>query len=851
MIPLDDKLRTAASTPILLVACDFDGTLAPIVDHPSHAQPDEESLLATTALANMPHTYGAVISGRALSDLTRMVQGADKMWLVGSHGTEFDKNFASTLPHSVLDLLARVRGEIVRASTGIEGVLIEDKPASVAFHYRNADERVVRAVLEQLIAGPARWEGVMVRPGLKVLEFSVAPGDKGRALAAIKHRVGATAIVFIGDDTTDEDAFSTLGPLDLGIKIGPGTTRAEYRVGSISEVPHLLARLMLLRNDWLQGRDLVPIEQHSLLSDQRTAAMVDPRGRVVWLCLPRIDSASMFAEILGEPSRGYFEVRSLNGRGGAKQKYLNDSFVLETRWSDMAVTDYLDCAGGRPFQRSGRSDLIRVIERAAGVVGGAGSVRAVVRFAPRLDFGRVATSLIVHPDGLEIDGSHDPMVLYAPGVKWTIVQEGLHQTAEAEIEVTDEPVVLELRYGSASMRKAVVTEPERRRQTDRFWSGWAQTLEPCPVKTDLVRRSALVLKALVHGPTGAICAAATTSLPEQLGGVRNWDYRYCWPRDASLSAAALVRLGNTGTAMKLIDWLIEVVFAAESPDRLRPIYEVGGRELPPEAEIGELGGYGASRPVRIGNGAASQVQLDVFGPIVDLVALLAERGAPITPESWRLVEAMVQAVGARWMEPDHGIWEVRGPRRHHVYSKIMCWHAVNRAITVADYVVGKPRPAWERLREVIAADVWEKGFDKRSGVFPGVYGGHELDAAVLTMGMCGMIPPKDPRFIATVEATEKGLRTGAAVFRYKEDDGLPGIEGGLHICAFWLVEALTLIGERKRAEALFDSVCALVGPTGMLTEEWEPDLGIALGNTPQAYSHLALINAAVRLATAD
>jgi trehalose 6-phosphate phosphatase len=541
-------------------------------------------------------------------------------------------------------------------------------------------------------------------------------------------------------------------------------------------------------------------------------------------------------------------VRSFNARGNAKQKYLNDSFILQTQWSDLTLTDYLDCSAGRPFQRAGRTDLLRVVERAPGA---AGDVRAVARFAPRLDFGRVATNLVVHEDGVEIDGSPDPIVLYAPGMKWRIVQDGLHQIAEAEIAVGEQPVVLELRYGSATLRQAAVTEFERRSQTDRFWSGWAQTLKHCPVKPELVKRSALILKALCHGPTGAIVAAATTSLPEQLGGVRNWDYRYCWPRDASLTAAALVRLGNTGTAMKLLDWLNQVVFAAESPDRLRPIYAVSGRELGPEAEIGDLGGYGGSRPVRIGNGAASQVQLDVFGPIVDLVALLAEKGAPITPESWHLVEAMVQAVGSRWMEPDHGIWEIRGPRRHHVYSKIMCWHAVNRAITVAEHVIGKRRPAWEQLRDEIANDVWEKGFDRRAGIFPGVYGGHELDAAVLTMGMCGMVSPKDPRFVATVEAVDKGLRSGAAVFRYKEDDGLPGIEGGLHICAFWLVEALTLIGERRRAEALFEDVCALVGPTGMLTEEWEPELGIALGNTPQAYSHLALINAAIRLATAD
>jgi GH15 family glucan-1,4-alpha-glucosidase len=356
-----------------------------------------------------------------------------------------------------------------------------------------------------------------------------------------------------------------------------------------------------------------------------------------------------------------------------------------------------------------------------------------------------------------------------------------------------------------------------------------------------------VLKALCYGPTGAIVAAATTSLPEQLGGVRNWDYRFCWPRDASLSAAALVRLGNTGTAMKLIDWLTSVVFAADSPDRIRPIYEVAGRELGPEGEVGDLAGYGSSKPVRLGNAAALQVQLDVFGPIVDLVAMLAERGAPVTPDSWRLVEAMVKAVGLRWMEPDHGIWEVRGPRRHHVYSKVMCWHAVNRALVVAENVVGKSRPDWAQLRETIAADVLANGWHEQRRAFTGVYGGANLDAASLAIGLCGLVPPTDPKFIATVEAVDKDLRTGPVVYRYHEDDGLPGIEGGLHICTYWLIEALAMIGRRADAMALFEQATALVGPTGMLSEEYEPEHRIALGNVPQAYSHLGLINAAVRL----
>src|SRR6185369_526931 len=239
----------------------------------------------------------------------------------------------------------------------------------------------------------------------------------------------------------------------------------------------------------------------------------------------------------------------------------------------------------------------RVVQRT-----GPGPAKALIRFAPRLDFGRVSSRFVVLPDGgLEVEGSPDPIVLCAPGLSWKIMDDGFHQTAEAEVELTDQPLVLELRYGSGSTRPAPVSETERRHQTDRFWSGWASTLRPMSVRPELVRRSALVLKALCFGPTGAMLAAATTSLPEQLGGVRNWDYRYCWPRDASLSAAALVRLGNTGAAMKLLDWLTGVVFAAESPDRLRPIYEITGRELGSEGEIGDLNGYGHSRPVRIGN----------------------------------------------------------------------------------------------------------------------------------------------------------------------------------------------------------------------------------------------------------
>jgi trehalose 6-phosphate phosphatase len=365
----------------------------------------------------------------------------------------------------------------------------------------------------------------------------------------------------------------------------------------------------------------------------------------------------------------------------------------------------------------------------------------------------------------------------------------------------------------------------------------------------LVRRSALVIKAMCHGPSGAISAAATTSLPEHLGGVRNWDYRYCWPRDACLAAAALIRLGNTGHAMKLLDWLMAVVDECESPDRLRPLYTVTGRVLGPEAEISELSGYADSKPVRIGNAASNQVQLDVFGPIVDVVAMLVERGAPIPPDHWRLVQAMVNAVEARWREPDHGIWEIRGPLQHHVHSKVMCWMTVDRALSIGQQYLGRCPDSWHTLRNDIREEILARGYRKEVNAFTATYDDQEPDAAALWVGLSGLVPPADPRFIGTVEFVERTLRRGPTVYRYRHNDRLPGIEGGFNICTTWLIESLALIGRSDAAHQLFDEYTSLAGPTGLLSEECDPYSGRALGNHPQVYSHLGLINAAVRLAS--
>ncbi|MCK6475897.1 MAG: DUF5911 domain-containing protein [Phycisphaerales bacterium] len=582
-----------------------------------------------------------------------------------------------------------------------------------------------------------------------------------------------------------------------------------------------------------------PIVAHSILSDQRTVALVDPRGSIVWLCLPRLDSAPLFASLLGDPSRGIFSVEPVDPPALPVQAYVDDSFILRTAWGPYALTDYLDCSGGRPYQRAGRNELIRVLE-------GPGVFRVV--FRPRLDFGRMQTRLVPREDGLEIDGWGDPAVLRSPGVQWSIDADGRHQTAVALIDASKGPVVLELRYGTASTSPNVITEAARRDQTHRFWMSWARTLALPGFADQAVKRSALVVKALCHGPTGAIAAAATTSLPEHMGGVRNWDYRFCWIRDACMAAASLTRLSNTGVAMRLLDWLMELLEHIDSPERLRPVYTVVGSDLQPEAEISEMDGYGGSKPVRVGNAASGQVQLDVFGPIVDLVARIFEQGAPVTPEHWRLVEAMVNAVSARWAEPDHGIWEIRAEKRHHVHTKAMCWLAVERGLVVAERAMGYRRPAWHELRDRIAGDILRHGVVPGSRALAAAYELPHPDASTLFACLAGPMHAQNEVLTDTVRFVQDHLLRGPVVDRYRYEDGLPGREGGWVICAYWLVESLAALGRHDEARALFERTSALAGPTGLMSEEFEPDTGHWLGNFPQTYSHIGLIDAAVRLA---
>jgi len=832
---LPTELRRAlvqlARTPRLLVACDYDGTLAPIVEDPDQARPLPESVNALRSLAVLSSTTTAVISGRALRDLATLSRLPAEVHLVGSHGSEFDIGFVHALEPAQRDLLTRLKQELQRIIADAEGVFLELKPASAAVHVRKAAPEVAARVLDAIRSGPCTWDGVEATEGKAVIELAVIRTDKGHALDVLRHQVGATAAVFLGDDVTDEKAFARLHGPDVGIKVGPGETLATYRIDSTADVAYVLAFLLEERRTWLYGEQAPPIERLTMLANERSVALVTPDAKLTWLCHPEPDSAAVFADLLGGPSAGHFSIRPQRNSLPLGQRYLPGTMIVETRWSRLLVTDYLD-----HYSAPHRTDLVRVIS---------GSVPATVEFAPRPEFGQVQVRLIAEKDGLRVVGTGDPIVLRSPGVRWEITSDGVHESARAVVQPTpDAPVVLELRCGTDDLSPSEIPEEERRRRAAAYWTEWLAGLRLPDTERDLVARSALTLRGLCHSDTGAILAAATTSLPEEIGGVRNWDYRYCWLRDAALTAQTLVSLGSTAEAEAFLGWVHRVLETLPGPERLHPLYTIHGTTLGPEAVIDTLPGYAGSRPVRVGNLANQQVQLDVFGPVVELVLALAEARGKLTDEDWNLVRAMAEAVARRWHEPDHGIWEERHAPRHHVYSKVMCWVTIDRAVRLAERFGREVDPSWPGLRDTIAEDVLKNGWNEEVQAFTTAYDGTDLDAASLHVGLSGLIDPTDERFQATVTAIESELRSGSTVYRYRRDDGLPGDEGGFHLCAAWMIEAYLLTGRRTEAEELFQQLVDCAGPTGLLPEEYDPIAERSLGNHPQAYSHLGLIRCA-------
>ena len=838
---LHARLAELACQPVLLVASDYDGTLSPIGQDPAQAVPHREAIVALRSLSALPGTHVAIISGRALRDLARLSGVSESVMLIGSHGTEFDLDYIRQLDPRLVALREDLLQELRTIAATDDGFLLEEKPSSIAIHYRKVERQKAESTLDSIRNGLAARKGVTVREGKMVLELAIVPTNKGQALESLRQRVGATAAIFLGDDVTDEDAFATLHGPDLGVKIGEGESAAPFRLADTEAAAQLLAELCELRTRHFGGAEATPIEQFSLLSDQRALALCDPHGDVVWLAAPRLDAAPLFARLLGDDGNGRFRVRP-HGDGEPVQSYLGNSFVLETLWPHLRLRDCLDCSDGRTQRRPGRTDLIRIVERA-----GSEAVVVELEFAPRVDFGRVPTRLRPIEHGILVEHAQEPIVLVSPGVVWRIEAEGRHDTARASVELGQDPILLELRWGTGSTRASLGDALRRMRQTEEYWSQWVGRLEPPKEHADLALRSAMVIKGLCYGPTGAIAAAATTSLPEHIGGVRNWDYRYCWLRDGAFAAMSLARLGSSAEAMAFLDWVLRVVDQTSSSEWLRPVYDVDGRVLAPEAEIAELSGYRGSRPVRVGNAASVQVQLDVFGSIVELIELLLQHDAPLSAEHWRLVDSMVEAVSRRWMEADHGIWEVRGERRHHVHSKLMCWVAVDRGVRIARAYLGETRTHWETLRDTIREDLLTNGVHPEQGGFTVAYGSPDIDASALLVGLKGLVPPDHPSFVRTVELVEQELLHGPTVYRYHYEDGLPGFEGGFHLCTSWLIEAYWLVGRHEDARALLQAMIRLVGPTGLLPEQYGAHTERALGNHPQVYSHLALIDALLRV----
>ena len=832
---LRHAVRDAVRTPHLLVGCDYDGTIAPIVEDPSTARPLPHAIAALRAIATLPTTTATVISGRSLRDLAAMSRLPAEVHLIGSHGSEFDVGVVDSLGAHEQELLKEVLRSVHAIADDVPGVLIETKPAALAVHVRRCDRITAARILDALRQGPAKLIGVHVTEGSEVIELSVVDTDKGRALDTLRHRTGSTAAIFIGDDRTDEKVFVRLTGPDVGVKVGEGESLATHRVDGPEAVANLLALIAEERGLWLTGGHAPPIERISMTGDGRTVALIGPDASLVWMCYPDPDSPAVFASLLGDSSAGHFSIHPLHGGGVQSQSYVDSTLTVRTTWAGLTLLDYLD-RSLHPHDRDGArpTRLVRVLS---------GRTPARVVFAPRPQFGHVSARLQVVPDGVIVVGASDPLTLRAEGVTWEVHNEGRHQTAVATVDPSAGDVVLELRCGSADIGPHHAAEPSRRTRTHDDWRGWLGALTLPKRNTAEVARSALTLRALCHEPTGSILAAATTSLPEQIGGLRNWDYRYCWIRDASMTAYALLLLGSDSEADAFLRWMSRVMSELPSPEHLHPLYTLYGNTLGPEAVIDTLPGYAGSRPVRVGNAAQGQVQIDVFGPVVELIeALSAQRGG-VTDEHWMLVEALIHGVEHRWDQPDHGIWEIRDRPRHHVHSKVMCWLAVDRALRMAD-MRNEHRPRWIQLRHRIEQEVLSKGYDANVASFVSSYGRVDIDAASLHVGLSGLLAGDDPRFVGTVNAVEDQLRNGAAVYRYRFDDALPGVEGGMYICATWLAEAYLLSGRRDDAELLFRDILATTGPTGLLPEQYDPETGRGLGNHPQAYSHLGVIRVA-------
>jgi GH15 family glucan-1,4-alpha-glucosidase len=580
-----------------------------------------------------------------------------------------------------------------------------------------------------------------------------------------------------------------------------------------------------------------PIEDYALIGDGQTAALVSRGGSIDWLCLPRFDSPACFAALLGGPEHGHWTLAPRAAPRAVRRRYRDTTLVLETDFEtdDGAVT-VVDCMP----PRTEAPVLVRQ------VIGRSGRVAMRMDLVIRTDYGSVVPWVRRSDRGIRAVAGPDALALTTD---LPLEGEGLTTIADFTIAVGERRSLTLAWYLSHRAPPEPVDPDAAVRETEAWWREWVGRSTYDGPDREAVLRSLVTIKALIYEPTGGIVAAPTTSLPEQLGGVRNWDYRICWVRDATFALYALVMGGYLDEARAWREWLGRAL--AGTPQQLQIMYGLAGERRLTELELPWLPGYAGSAPVRIGNAAHAQFQLDVWGEMLDATLAAERAGLEPDPEGWRVITELMEHLESVWQEPDEGIWEVRGPRRHFTHSKVMAWVAADRMVKLSE--ARDPEASterWRALRAAIHADVCRHGFDPARGAFVQSYGARELDASLLMIPLVGFLPAEDPRVRGTVAAIERELTADGLVRRYTTGsgvDGLPSGEGVFLACSFWLVDNLVLLGRREEARRLYDRLLALRNDVGLLAEQYDPRARRQLGNFPQALSHIALINSACNL----
>ena len=580
------------------------------------------------------------------------------------------------------------------------------------------------------------------------------------------------------------------------------------------------------------------IEDYALIGDCQTAALVARDGSIDWLCLPRFDSGACFAALLGTPDHGRWRIAPAAPVRRTRRRYRGDTLVLETEHDvDGGTIRVIDCMP----PRTAAPDLVRIVEGVRGRV----PVRS--ELAIRFDYGSVVPWVRRTEWGIRAIAGPDTLLL-----RTSVPLRGEGYTTVGDFTVAaGERVAFDLAWYPTFDREPEETDAMQAvEDTERWWRDWASRCRyDGPWRTAVVR-SLVTLKALTYAPTGGIVAAPTTSLPERLGGVRNWDYRYCWIRDATFTLYALMLGGFTDEAKAWREWLLRAV--AGMPSQIQIMYGLAGERRLTELELGWLPGYEGAAPVRIGNAAHRQRQLDIFGEVMDALHVARREGLPTEENTWRVQRDLLRYLETVWAEPDEGIWEMRGPRRHFTHSKVMAWVALDRAVKgVERFGLEGDAARWRALRDTIHAEVCEKGYDPGRRAFVQYYGGTELDASLLMMPLVGFLPPSDPRVRGTVAAVERELVHDGFVLRYRTQpavDGLPPGEGAFLACTFWLADNLVLLGRGADARAIFERLVGLANDVGLLSEQYDPAARRLTGNFPQAFTHVSLINTACNLA---